>query len=264
MILLYSELRGISRTCFNFVKVLSLVITGNLDLSFKPFPVQHIRLNINARERRRMHDLNDALDELRGVIPYAHSPSVRKLSKIATLLLAKNYILMQANALDELRRLIAYMNSSGVALPPGVAAACAAASAIPNLTGMSANFSANQSHHKGSHQEQQDCEVNSTRRSPDIDPVSEGVSSPHANSYHGNSPRDSPERSSRECSPSSHHAGNNHHHARHHKQHEMRHQQDFPRMTIVMTPPLESRRSTSPIIGHHTQLFSNERKSTPV
>lgn len=56
-----------------------------------------------------MHDLNDALDELRSVIPYAHSPSVRKLSKIATLLLAKNYILMQANALEELRRLIAYL-----------------------------------------------------------------------------------------------------------------------------------------------------------
>lgn len=56
-----------------------------------------------------MHDLNDALDELRSVIPYAHSPSVRKLSKIATLLLAKNYILMQANALDELRRLITYI-----------------------------------------------------------------------------------------------------------------------------------------------------------
>ncbi len=53
------------------------------------------RLSINARERRRMHDLNDALDDLRHVIPYAHSPSVRKLSKIATLLLAKNYILMQ-------------------------------------------------------------------------------------------------------------------------------------------------------------------------
>lgn len=68
-----------------------------------------MRLNINARERRRMHDLNDALDDLRSVIPYAHSPSVRKLSKIATLLLAKNYILMQANALEELRRLIAYL-----------------------------------------------------------------------------------------------------------------------------------------------------------
>lgn len=27
-----------------------------------------VRLNINARERRRMHDLNDALDELRSVM----------------------------------------------------------------------------------------------------------------------------------------------------------------------------------------------------
>lgn len=76
------------------------------------------RLGINARERRRMHDLNDALDELRSVIPYAHSPSVRKLSKIATLLLAKNYILMQANALEEMRRLITYMNQSGPPTTP--------------------------------------------------------------------------------------------------------------------------------------------------
>ncbi|CAD6999111.1 unnamed protein product [Ceratitis capitata] len=76
-----------------------------------------VRLNINARERRRMHDLNDALDELRSVIPYAHSPSVRKLSKIATLLLAKNYILMQQNALDELRRLLAYIQSTSGAAP---------------------------------------------------------------------------------------------------------------------------------------------------
>lgn len=65
-----------------------------------------------------MHDLNDALDDLRSVIPYAHSPSVRKLSKIATLLLAKNYILMQANALEELRRVIAYMNqTAGIPVP---------------------------------------------------------------------------------------------------------------------------------------------------
>ena len=41
-----------------------------------------------------MHDLNSALDGLREVMPYAHGPSVRKLSKIATLLLARNYILM--------------------------------------------------------------------------------------------------------------------------------------------------------------------------
>ena len=75
------------------------------------------RLSINARERRRMHDLNDALDDLRNVIPYAHSPSVRKLSKIATLLLAKNYILMQGNALEELRRLVAYLSQvAGVPL----------------------------------------------------------------------------------------------------------------------------------------------------
>ncbi|KAL3316245.1 Class E basic helix-loop-helix protein 22 [Cichlidogyrus casuarinus] len=67
---------------------------------------KHIRLSINARERRRMHDLNDALDELRSVIPYAHSPSVRKLSKIATLLLAKNFILMQTDALEELHEIL--------------------------------------------------------------------------------------------------------------------------------------------------------------
>lgn len=62
------------------------------------------RLSINARERRRMHDLNDALDDLRSVIPYAHGPSVRKLSKIATLLLAKNFIMMQNNVIEELKR----------------------------------------------------------------------------------------------------------------------------------------------------------------
>uniref|UniRef100_A0A8C5Q0E7 Class E basic helix-loop-helix protein 22 n=1 Tax=Leptobrachium leishanense TaxID=445787 RepID=A0A8C5Q0E7_9ANUR len=93
-----------------------------------------LRLNINARERRRMHDLNDALDELRAVIPYAHSPSVRKLSKIATLLLAKNYILMQAQALEEMRRLVAYLNQgqaiSAASLPSSAAVAAAAAAAL--------------------------------------------------------------------------------------------------------------------------------------
>uniref|UniRef100_A0A452IHW9 Class E basic helix-loop-helix protein 22 n=1 Tax=Gopherus agassizii TaxID=38772 RepID=A0A452IHW9_9SAUR len=88
-----------------------------------------LRLNINARERRRMHDLNDALDELRAVIPYAHSPSVRKLSKIATLLLAKNYILMQAQALEEMRSQAAsYPFSAG--LPP--ASSCPEKCAIFN------------------------------------------------------------------------------------------------------------------------------------
>ncbi|XP_058542403.1 class E basic helix-loop-helix protein 23 [Neofelis nebulosa] len=88
----------------------------------RPREQRSLRLSINARERRRMHDLNDALDGLRAVIPYAHSPSVRKLSKIATLLLAKNYILMQAQALDEMRRLVAYLNQ-GQGLAGPVAAA---------------------------------------------------------------------------------------------------------------------------------------------
>ncbi|KAK2155918.1 hypothetical protein LSH36_227g05005 [Paralvinella palmiformis] len=85
---------------------------GGSKMSSKRKGHKPVRLSINARERRRMHDLNDALDELRSVIPYAHSPSVRKLSKIATLLLAKNFILMQANALEEMRRLITYMNQT--------------------------------------------------------------------------------------------------------------------------------------------------------
>ncbi|KAI4812671.1 hypothetical protein KUCAC02_024040 [Chaenocephalus aceratus] len=66
----------------------------------------HLRLKINGRERKRMHDLNLAMDGLREVMPYAHGPSVRKLSKIATLLLARNYILMLNSSLDEMKRLV--------------------------------------------------------------------------------------------------------------------------------------------------------------
>ena len=68
------------------------------------------------------------------LFPYAHSPSVRKLSKIATMLLAKNYILMQANALEEMRRLITYMNSTPPPAPSPVYEAFSpyrAAAAVP-------------------------------------------------------------------------------------------------------------------------------------
>ncbi|MBN3309287.1 oligodendrocyte transcription factor 3 [Amia ocellicauda] len=68
--------------------------------------MQQLRLKINGRERKRMHDLNLAMDGLREVMPYAHGPSVRKLSKIATLLLARNYILMLTSSLDEMKRLV--------------------------------------------------------------------------------------------------------------------------------------------------------------
>lgn len=48
------------------------------------------RVKANARERNRMHGLNDALDILRKVVPcYSNT---QKLSKIETLRLAKNYI----------------------------------------------------------------------------------------------------------------------------------------------------------------------------
>lgn len=50
---------------------------------------------VNARERRRMRDLNAAVDDLRAAIPYRGNNDSNKLSKIATLLLAKNYIFMQ-------------------------------------------------------------------------------------------------------------------------------------------------------------------------
>ncbi|XP_072532926.1 oligodendrocyte transcription factor 3 [Salminus brasiliensis] len=75
--------------------------------------IQQLRLKINGRERKRMHDLNLAMDGLREVMPYAHGPSVRKLSKIATLLLARNYILMLSSSLDEMKRLVAELYGGG-------------------------------------------------------------------------------------------------------------------------------------------------------
>ncbi|XP_018584012.2 oligodendrocyte transcription factor 2-like [Scleropages formosus] len=75
--------------------------------------LQSMRLKINSRERKRMHDLNIAMDGLREVMPYAHGPSVRKLSKIATLLLARNYILMLSNSLEEMKRLVGEIYGSG-------------------------------------------------------------------------------------------------------------------------------------------------------
>ncbi len=78
---------------------------------------QTLRLKINSRERKRMHDLNSAMDCLRSAMPYSQSPSVRKLSKIGTLLLARNYILMLNRSLEEMRRTLAE-NSTAVRLPP--------------------------------------------------------------------------------------------------------------------------------------------------
>ncbi len=51
---------------------------------------------------------------------YAHGPSVKKLSKMATLLLARNYILMMGRTLEHLRRLLAEAYSP---MTPALAAA---------------------------------------------------------------------------------------------------------------------------------------------
>lgn len=48
------------------------------------------RMKANDRERNRMHNLNDALDALRGVLPAF--PDETKLTKIETLRFAHNYI----------------------------------------------------------------------------------------------------------------------------------------------------------------------------
>ena len=65
-----------------------------------------VRYKINMRERKRMHDLNVAMDNLREVMPYANGPSVRKLSKIATLSLARNYIQMLTKSVEEMKQLL--------------------------------------------------------------------------------------------------------------------------------------------------------------
>lgn len=69
-----------------------------------------IRLRVNSRERQRMHDLNSALDSLRQTLPYSHGPSVKKISKMSTLVLARNYIIMLNRSLDEMRKLVTEMS----------------------------------------------------------------------------------------------------------------------------------------------------------
>ena len=59
------------------------------------------RLESNERERMRMHSLNDAFQSLRNSIPHVHAE--RKLSKIETLTLAKNYIGALSNMVVELK-----------------------------------------------------------------------------------------------------------------------------------------------------------------
>lgn len=61
-------------------------------------PQRHRRVAANARERRRMHGLNKAFDELRSVIPSLENE--KKLSKYDTLQMAQIYITELSELLD--------------------------------------------------------------------------------------------------------------------------------------------------------------------
>ena len=102
-----------------------------------PDSKEEIRLRVNSRERQRMHDINGALDALRQVMPYHHGPAVKKLSKMSTLLLARNYIVLLSRTLEELRRMVAgvYGHQAPLtSLPqPPAARPCPAAPTLPGL-----------------------------------------------------------------------------------------------------------------------------------
>lgn len=74
---------------------------------------EDIRLRINSRERERMHSLNAALDSLRRVLPFSNGPTVKKLSKMSTLLFARNYIITLTKSLEELQKMVGELNSKG-------------------------------------------------------------------------------------------------------------------------------------------------------
>ncbi|XP_064166868.1 oligodendrocyte transcription factor 1 [Anguilla rostrata] len=109
-----------------------LRIGGKPHRELSPMEQQELRRKINTRERRRMQDLNVAMDALREVmVPYsspasqshAHAalpgaPPGRRLSKISTLILARNYILLLSSSLQEMRRLLGEV-SVGVGATPG-------------------------------------------------------------------------------------------------------------------------------------------------
>lgn len=86
----------------------SLDSSGNTSYSYgsKSRVPEELRLKVNSRERQRMHDLNSALDGLRQVIPYSNAPTVKKLSKMSTLLLARNYIVMLTQSVEEMKKVV--------------------------------------------------------------------------------------------------------------------------------------------------------------
>uniref|UniRef100_A0A7E4UMH4 BHLH domain-containing protein n=1 Tax=Panagrellus redivivus TaxID=6233 RepID=A0A7E4UMH4_PANRE len=60
--------------------------------SLDPEEQDRVRQTINSRERKRMHNLNFALDDLRDSLPSSRGASSRKLSKINTIVCATDWI----------------------------------------------------------------------------------------------------------------------------------------------------------------------------
>lgn len=105
----------------------------------KPNVPEDVRLRVNGRERQRMHDLNSALDSLRQTLPYSHGPSVKKISKMATLVLARNYIVMLNKSLDEMKKLVTEMSMkqtqpTSVPATPAVTSERLSSAAVPTMT----------------------------------------------------------------------------------------------------------------------------------
>ncbi|XP_052708001.1 uncharacterized protein LOC128183152 [Crassostrea angulata] len=73
-----------------------------------------IRLRINSRERQRMHELNDALEALRSVLPQSQRSSLKKLSKLSTLVHAREHILSLSRSVEEMKRLVQSMSRETV------------------------------------------------------------------------------------------------------------------------------------------------------
>ncbi|VDO85127.1 unnamed protein product [Schistosoma margrebowiei] len=99
----HSDFLGVDSNMYDTHKSENRTITTDILPPVTDEELQELRLNINQRERQRMHDLNLAMDGLRSVLPYTQNASMRKLSKIATLLLARNYILLLTKSLNELQ-----------------------------------------------------------------------------------------------------------------------------------------------------------------
>lgn len=60
-------------------------------MKLDPEEQDRLRQCINSRERRRMHNLNSALDKLRNTLPHSKTPTSRKLSKINTIVTASEW-----------------------------------------------------------------------------------------------------------------------------------------------------------------------------